>query len=80
MTTPTILDRRAVAIQRETNKITTDMNIAHMLARRYCQPGVYIPTRVIMAHAREVATNAYDAARERERAEHVKTRAREAAE
>ena len=80
MSTPAILDPRANAIERETSKIAKDMNIAHMLARRYYQPGVYIPTNVIMAHAREVATNAYDAARERDRAEQVKTLARQAAE
>lgn len=78
--TPATLDHRRVTIECETFKIATDMVMADIYAKEYCQHGVFIPASVIEAHAREVATNAYDAAHERERAEQMKTRARQEAE
>lgn len=80
MITPATLDPRAVAIEKEAENIVNGMCTAHLQAARCNRAGRFIGISTIVKHAREVSTNAYDAARERERAEQVATRARQAAE
>lgn len=80
MITPAILDRRAVAIEREAERIVNGACAAHLQAARRNRDGRFIGISTLVKHAREVAANAYDLARERERNEQVKTRARQAAE
>lgn len=69
--TPAILNRRARTIARETELVLNRAIFADLNARKNGRPGTYIPTRVLEAHAREVATQAYDLAREREHHERV---------
>lgn len=78
--TPAKLDRRATTINREAERIINAACAAHLQAARRNRDGRYIGIDTLVKHAREVATNAYDAARKRELEEAVAKRVREAAE
>lgn len=80
MITPTILDYRATTINREAERIVNAACAAHLQAARYNRDGRFIGISTLVKHAREVATNAYDAARTRELNEAVAKRVRETAE